>query len=190
MSGAGAGAPRVRASAASVGSASREEVFEQHGRRACIEIGRATVGGFRGRETLVVQVDGNAERCARVGEPTHTLRLRPVFTSYRQRKTDDQGTNLLFRDQLTEARKVGLEVASRQRTKRPREAEGVVTDGEADAAIADVQRKIPHAQGEAADVGVSTSMRRRESKNGNRGHQPGQIVMRRTSRPCPSMTAA
>ena len=81
MSGAGAGAPRVRASAASVGSASREEVFEQHGRRAGVEIGRATVSGLSGGEALVVQIDGNAERGARIGEPTHALRLRPVFTS-------------------------------------------------------------------------------------------------------------
>ena len=96
------------------------------------------MSGFSGREALVVQIDRNAERGARVGEPTHALRLRPVFTSQRQRKTDHQGTNFLFRDQLTEARKVGPEVASRQRAERPREAEGVVTDGEADAAIADV----------------------------------------------------
>jgi len=161
---------------ASVGPASRQEVLEEHGRRAGVEIFRATVRGLRGREALVVEIHGNTQRGARVGEPTHTLRLRPVLTSQRQRKTDHQGTNLLFRDQVTEARKVGLEVASRQRAERPREAEGVVTDGEADAAIADVQRKIAHAQGEAADVCVSTSMRRRESKNGNRGHHPGQIV--------------
>ena len=138
MSAAAAAAPRGRVWAASVSPFSRQEVFEEHGRRAGVEIGRAPVSGFSGREALVVQIDGDAERGARVGEPTHALRLRPVFTSQRQRKTDHQGTNLLFRDQLTEARKVGLEVASRQRAERPREAEGVVTDGEADAAIADV----------------------------------------------------
>jgi len=138
MSAAAAAASRARATAASVRPASRQEVFQEHGRRAGVEIGRATVSRFSGREAFVVQIDGNAKRCARVGEPTHALRLRPVFTSQRQRKTDDQGTNLLFRDQLTEARKVGLEVASRQRAERPREAEGVITDGEADAAIADV----------------------------------------------------
>lgn len=161
---------------ASVGPASRQEVFEEHGRGTRVEIFRATVSGLRGRETLVVQIDRDTECGARIGEPTYALGLRPVLTSKRQRQTDHQGTNLLFRDQVPEARKVGLEVASRQRAERPREAEGVVADGEADAAIADVQRKIPHGQGEAADVWVSTSMRRRESKNGNRGHQPGQMV--------------
>ena len=115
MSSAGAAASRARATVATVRPSSREEDFEQHGRRAGVEIGRATVSGFSCGEALVVQIDGNAERGARIGEPTHALRLRPVFTSQRQRKTNDQGTNLLFRDQLTEAREVGLEVASRQR---------------------------------------------------------------------------
>lgn len=176
MSAAAAAVPHARVTAASVGPASRQEVFEEHGRRAGVEIGRATASGLSGREALVVEIDRKPERGARVGEPAHTLRLRPVVAAQGQRKTDDQSTNLLFRDQLTEAREIGLEVASRQRPERPRQAEGVVTDGEADAAIADVQRKIAHAQGEAADAWVSTSMRRRESKNGNRGHQPGQMV--------------
>src|SRR6266511_1042505 len=99
-----------------------------------------------------------------------------------------RSSDLLFRDQVPEAREVGLEVASRQGVERPCEAERIVTDGEPDATVADVQRKIAHAQGEPADVCVSTSMRRRESKNGKRGHHHGQMVMRRSSRPWPSMT--
>src|SRR5688572_22616657 len=149
------------------------------------------MGRFRRRKTFVVEVDGKSERGARIGKAANALRLRSVLATECQRKADDQGTHLFFRDQVTEAREVGLEVAPRQRAERPRETEGVVADGEPDAAIADVQRKISHAQGEAdvAGVALSTLICRRESKNGKRGHQPGQIVRYLNSRPWPSTTA-
>src|SRR5687768_8911614 len=142
-------------------------------------------------ETLVVEVDRETERGARIGKTAHALRLRSVLATQCQRKTDDQGTHLFFRDQITQAREVGIEVAARQRAQRPRETEGVVADGESDAAIADVQRKISHAQGDADVVGVSsTVICRRESKNGNRGHQPGQMVIVLSSSPWPATTTA
>ena len=140
---------------------------------------------FGGGESLVVQVDRNTKAGARRGKAAHALRLRSVLATQCQRQTDDQRTYLFFRDQVTQAREVGLEVAARQRAERPREAEGVVADGESDAAIADVQRKISHAQGEAdvAGVVVSTLICSRESKNGKRGHQLGQTVIDLHSRP-------
>lgn len=166
-------------------AAGREEVLEQHGRCAGVEIRRAAVSRFGRREALVVEINGKAQRGARVGEAPHALCLRPVLTTQRQGQTDDQSTYLLLRDQLTEACDVSLEVATRQRTERPREAERVITDRESDAAVTDVQGKIAHAQGGAAavDASVFTSIRSRESKNGNRGHQPGHTVIVLSSSP-------
>jgi hypothetical protein len=143
----------VRAS----GAPSRQEIFEQDGRRAGVQVGSAPVSRFGGGESLVVEVDGETERGARVREAAHTLRLRSVLPTQCQRKSDDQGTYLFFRDQVTKGREVGLEVAARQGTKRARKTEGVVADGESDATIADVQRKISHAQGEADVAGVALS---------------------------------
>ncbi len=138
-----------------------------------------------GGEPLVVQIHGKPQRRAGLSEPPHALRLRSVFATQRQRKSDHQSTHLLFRDQLTESREVGLEAASRQRAERPREAERVVADGESDASVADVKGKIAHGQGDAdvAGVSVSTLICSRESKNGNRGHQPGHTTIRLSSRP-------
>src|ERR1700716_3237102 len=163
-----------------------EEILQQDRRSTRVQIRRAAVRGLGGGEALVVQLERKTERGARVCEPPHALRLRSVLATQRQRETDDQSTYLLFRDQLTEAREVGLEIASRQRAQRPREAERIVTDGEPDTSVADVQRKITHAQGEAdvADVAVSTLIRRRESKNGSRGHHPGHTSIRTRARPC------
>ena len=150
------------------GAPPREEVLEQYGRGAGVEVGGAAMRRLRRREALVVEVDRHTQRGAGIRKATHTLRLRPVLATESQRQTDDQGTHLFLRNQITEGRKVGLEVTARQRAQRPRETEGVVANGETDAAIADVQRKITHAQGEAdvAGVAVSTLICRRESKNG------------------------
>src|SRR5688572_21209951 len=148
------------------------------------------MGRFRRRKTFVVEVDGKTERGARIGKAANALRLRSVLATECQRKADDQGTHLFFRDQVTEAREVGVEVAPCQRAERPRETEGVVADGESDAAIADVQRKISHAQGEADVAVVSTLICRRESKNGNRGHHHGQTVVCTRSRPCSLTTSS
>ena len=153
------------------GTPPRKKVFEQDRRRAGVQIGSAAMSGFGRGESLVVEIDGETERGTRIGKAAHALRLRSVLATQRQGETDDQGTHLFFRDQVTEGREVGLEVAARQRAQRPRESEGVVADGESDAAIADVQRKISHAQGEADVVVESTLICRRESKNGKRGHQ-------------------
>ena len=155
------------------GATPRQEVFEQDGRRTGVQVGGPAPRRFRGGEALVVEVDGKTQRGAGSRKAAHALRLRSVLPTQSQRQTDDQGTHLFFRDQVTEGREVGLEVAARQRAERPREAEGVVTDGETDATVADVQRKISHAQGEAdvAGVVVSTLIWRRESKYGKRGHQ-------------------
>ena len=143
------------------------------------------MSGLGGGEPLVVEIHGKPQRPTGVGEPPHALRLRSVLATQRQRKSDHQSTHLLFRDQVTEGREVGLEATSRQRAERPREAERVVTDGEPDASVADVQGKIAHRQGDADVAGVSEStlICSRESKNGKRGHQPGQTTIRLSSRP-------
>src|SRR5688500_20211242 len=83
------------------GAPPRQEVCEQDGRRAGVQVCGATVGRCGRGESLVVEVDGETERGARVRKAAHALRLGSVLATQCQRKSDDQGTYLFFRDQIT-----------------------------------------------------------------------------------------
>src|SRR5919204_3493019 len=175
-----ASAERVAPSA----SALREEVFEEDRRRAGVEVAHPAQLGLARGMSLVVKADGEPELFGGGRETADALGLMPFFAAQGEGQPDDQCVDLLFARDALELCEILDHASPVERVEGPYETVRVIPDGEADTAIADVERKIAHAYGEIADDGrFSTSIVMRESRTGRRGHHSGHGVMLRSSKP-------
>ena len=134
------GARGVSPSASALG----EEVFEQDRRRTSVDVARAAQLGLARGVTLVVEPDGKPERLAGDRETAHALGLMALLATQSQGQTDEQCVDLLFARYALELREIFHYASPHECGERPSETVRVISDGEADAAIADVKRQVSH----------------------------------------------
>src|SRR5438552_1955304 len=132
------GAPRGSPSASEL----REKVFEEDGGGTGVDVaGAADLGLARG-VALVVQAQGEAELFGRGRETADPLRLVPFLAAQRQRQPDDERVDVLIARDPFELGEIFDHASSNERPEGPAEAVRVIAHGEADPAVADVEREV------------------------------------------------
>jgi hypothetical protein len=94
---------------------------------------------------LVVQPDGKPELFGSGREPADALGLVAFLAAQSQRQPNDQCVDLLLARDSFELREILDDASPNESAERSDETMCVIADGEADAAVADVERKIAHA---------------------------------------------
>src|SRR2546422_9362002 len=94
---------------------------------------------------LVIQPHGKPESLGGRREAPDALGLMPHLAAEGQREPDDECVDMLVAHDAFELREILDDASSHERTEGSGEAMRVIADGEADAAIADVEREVPHA---------------------------------------------
>ena len=125
-------------------SALREEIFEEDRRRTGVEIASTAKLRLARGMPLVIEPYRKPEFLRRGRETPHALRLVPHLAAEGQRQPDHQCVDLLVARDALELREVLDDASSHESAERSREAMCVIANSEADAAIADVQRKVAH----------------------------------------------
>lgn len=150
-----------------------EAILQQQRRGGGIDVEPfAAAIAFRGArgEALVAVFERQAEIAGEaLGLFAGADGLRTFLAAQRQRQTDEQHVYSLVTDNATQHVEVALTRAAVQRRQRPRHAGLVVTDGEADTPLAEIERKISH-----DPAGERTSIR--NGSTGNRGHHDGEAL--------------
>lgn len=117
-------------------------VLQQQRRRRGIQILGSQPRSLGARVALVVQLDLETGVHARGGEPARTSGLEPFLAAQRQRQPDHDPACLLSPRDARHRLDVACQIVPSDGLERARDAEGVVRDGDADPAVADVEGKI------------------------------------------------
>src|SRR6185503_20738422 len=122
----------------------REKVFEQDRRGTGVDVlGAAELGLARGM-ALVVELHRESELLDSRREAAYAFGLVAFLSAQRQGQSDNESVDLLSIRDLLELGDVLHDAPSRQRAQWPHEAMGVIAHGDANAAVADIQRKVAH----------------------------------------------
>jgi hypothetical protein len=122
----------------------REEVFEEDRRGARVDVARAAQLRLGGRVSLVVEPHGEPELFGRRRETPDPLGLVAFLAAQGQRQTDDQGVDRLFAGDPLDLRQILDDASSNKGPKGSRETVRVIANGEADTAVAYIERQIAH----------------------------------------------
>src|SRR5438309_7553405 len=125
----------------------REEVFEQDRRRASIDVTCAAKLGLARGVALVVQPNWKPELLRGGREAPDALGLVPFLASQGQRESDDQRVDLFLACAPPELGEIFDDAPSHKRSERSRETVRLISDGESDSAVANVERKVAQTSG-------------------------------------------
>src|SRR5713101_3943303 len=142
-------AARSAASGLPSARALREEVFEQDRRGPRVDIARAPDLSLARGVAFVVQAHGKPQLRGRDGETPDALGLMALLAAEGQRQPDHERIDLLVARDPLDLGEVLDNAPSDERPQRSAETVRVIAHGEADTAIADVQREIAHPLGDA-----------------------------------------
>src|SRR5437879_2978419 len=123
----------------------REKVFEQDRRGPGVDVARPAELRLARRVALVVEAHREPEPLGRGSETADAFGLVALLAPQGQRQPDNQRIDLLVACDAFDLGEIFDHTPSDERPQRSTETVRVIANGEADAAIADVEREIPQA---------------------------------------------
>src|SRR3979411_1507557 len=125
----------------------REKIFEQDRSGPGVNVARPAELGLARGVALVVTTHRKPELLGRGGEAADAFGLVALLAPQGQRQPDNERIDLLVACDAFDLGEVFDHTPPDERPQRSTETVRVIANGEADAAIADVEREIPQASG-------------------------------------------
>src|SRR6266568_3095158 len=123
-------------------SALREKILEEDGGGTGVDVGGAAELSLARGVALVVQAHRETELFGRGRETADPFGLVALLAAQGQRQPDDERIHLLIARDALELGEILDDAPSNERPERLAETVRVIAHGEADAAIADVEREV------------------------------------------------